>query len=133
MKYPYLYQKTNEDVERNMFSICLYNGVSMDRITKDISVAKNTMQYNGDFRSNFRAIYYDEKTETILLRDGIVAGQGCSILDKIANFLTLYLFSFDVKLTLDHELGHYYPDKLSKSIGNGPWPIFPDNWMSTVF
>jgi hypothetical protein len=72
--------------------------------------------------------YYDEKTETILLRDGIVTGQGCSMLDKIANFLTLNLFSFDVKLTLDHELGHYYPDKLSKSIGNGPWPIFPNHW-----
>jgi hypothetical protein len=69
--------------------------------------------------------YYDEKTETILLRDGIVTGQGCSMLDKIANFLTLNLFSVDVKITLDHELGHYYPDKLSKSIENGPWPIIP--------
>ncbi|MDP3990084.1 MAG: hypothetical protein Q8Q01_02660 [archaeon] len=31
------------------------------------------------------------------------------------------------RIVLEHELGHFYVDKLNESLGKGNWPIFPDS------
>jgi hypothetical protein len=116
--YVHRYNSVPEFVENNLIKIISSQEEKLE--IKHFEIPKIKYGYKKKGSNG----YYDEVTETIFLRDGIVTSQGCTMIDKIANFLTLSLFSFDVQVTLDHELGHYYPDKLSKSIGNRPWPIF---------
>jgi len=50
--------------------------------------------------------------------------------ENLTNFLmtkTSRGKTYNIKELLDHELGHFYLDKLDESLGGGDWPVYSEN------
>jgi len=64
---------------------------------------------------------YDEQTDTINLnKDAPCLSDG----DHLCSLGVFFGVNYDLKQVIDHELGHYYTDKLHEHIGQGDWPAF---------
>jgi len=64
---------------------------------------------------------YDEGTDVINLnRDTPCILDG----DRLCSLGVFLGVKYDLKRVLDHELGHYYTDKLHEHLGQGDWPAF---------
>lgn len=66
---------------------------------------------------------YDKKNDKIYLHTGIARIPGWN-LNGIGAVIISLGFIDDVNPALDHELGHFYTDKLSENMGLGDWPNF---------
>ena len=81
----------------------------------------------GDIREEVRqtlAVRYHQDEDTIYIPN-ITAALSLTPEKSLINTATWLLFlgdGIETKEYLYHELGHFYADKLSESIGNGNWP-----------
>lgn len=64
---------------------------------------------------------YRSKDDRIYLSLGSSITSELNLVNVLATIITLGNIP-NVKETLDHELGHYYVDKLNESLGRGDWP-----------
>lgn len=73
------------------------------------------------FQDMVRAGTYNSKNDEIGLSETTAITPEKS-LPNIIRTCMAFGFTHSIKATLDHELGHFYVDKLSESIGKGDWP-----------
>lgn len=68
---------------------------------------------------------YKPKEDETYLQLGSTITPEKSLINNMAIFLP-FCPTYNVEKTLEHELGHFYMDKLSENLGRGSWPIFFD-------
>ncbi|MDH3353414.1 MAG: hypothetical protein OEL87_03125, partial [Nanoarchaeota archaeon] len=73
---------------------------------------------------NISGIYYPKEDEIYFPLGSAITPEK-NLINNIVTTIAPGL-THNIKQTLDHELGHFYTDKLSESLGRGDWPIFSD-------
>lgn len=110
--------EVQEFVEKHLEEIILAQekklGLSYPALPKDIRYLLPLAE-----KDNSTIGLYDSKTDTIYLQSGRLTTPGFNWGDFLARIIAGNLR--EVKVTLDHELGHFYCDKLSESLGRGSW------------
>ena len=76
-----------------------------------------------EYKKDIVTASYDRLTDIICLPTKFTVTQENSLTNKLSNALT-FNSSNEIKKDLDHELGHYYVDKLNQSLGLGDWPNY---------
>lgn len=66
---------------------------------------------------------YDSKNDKIYLPLGLAITPEKNLTNSLAKFLTLGS-THNIKVTLDHELAHFYTDKVNEALGKGDWPEY---------
>jgi hypothetical protein len=76
----------------------------------------------GDIKDNNLGLYFRDKNTIELRLCSMVTPEG-TVGDGIVGLFNPGDTN-DVKPVLDHELGHFYADKLNESLGGGDWPDY---------
>ena len=77
-----------------------------------------------EFGGLAQGVYTPEEDE-IFLQLGLAVTPEENLTNTLANIFNGG-YTHNIKIALDHELGHYYMDKLNENVGNGDWPTQMD-------